>query len=153
MIPTPLNPEDQAVEGPAFPWLIKGMASVLMVALVLSGWAVLGKLTQSSWFTALNFFVASTMALIIYCYYWILRSHTSIDANHIRQSWLWSKQVKINAITQAKFIYVPYLHWLIAPRLIVRIGGRGSYVFHAADARVQAAFARLSLGYKPLSDQ
>jgi hypothetical protein len=152
MMHTPLHPEGEAVEGPAFPWLIKGLASLLMVALLLSGWGVLGQLTQSSWLTALNAFVTLAMALITYCYYWILRSHTSIDGHRIRQSWLWSKQVDLNTITQAKFIYVPYLHWLIAPRLIVRVGGRGTYVFHAADARVLAAFARLSLGYKPLSD-
>jgi hypothetical protein len=74
-----------------------------------------------------------------------LCSRTKIDAVNIEQSWLWTKKVALAEISQAKFIYIPYLSWLIAPRLVVR-ASRGVYVFPAADRHVLEAFARLSLG-------
>jgi ABC-type transport system involved in Fe-S cluster assembly fused permease/ATPase subunit len=146
MRPDPTAVEPGAIEGPAFPWLIKGLASFLVAALVLWGLRVARQFTVDSWFTTVNVFVVLALMMIGYCYYWILVSRTRIDAQSIRQSWLWPKQVAIASIVQARFIFVPYMSWLIAPRLVVRVQGRGMYVFHAADRTVLQAFARLSLG-------
>jgi hypothetical protein len=78
-------------------------------------------------------------------YYWILSSRTSIEQGVITQTWLWDKRVVVRDVTQAKFIYIPYLSWLVAPRLVVR-AGMAVHVFHAASPHVLEAFARLSLG-------
>ncbi len=137
---------DDRVEGAAFPLAVKGLASVLVAALVFWGVQAFDRLTGAGWSTPAALFIGITLGVIGLCYYWILRSRTAIDASCIRQSWLWPKQVALADITQAKFIYVPYLHWLIAPRLIVRARGRGLFVFHAADQQVLQRFAHLSLG-------
>ena len=142
----PVSAEGQTAEGAAFPFAVKALASVLMAALVFWGVQALDQLTGAGWSTPAALFMAVTLCVIGLCYYWILRSRTAIDSNSIRQSWLWPKQVALADITQAKFFCVPYLHWLIAPRLIVRARGRGLYVFHAADHRVLQRFAHLSLG-------
>ncbi len=76
---------------------------------------------------------------------WILKSRTTMRDEAIEQTWLWRKRVMMKDITQAKFIYVPYLTWLIAPRLIVR-AGVGLHVFYTADPLVQKAFALLVRG-------
>lgn len=137
---------DDRVEGAAFPLAVKLLASALVAALVFWGIQAFDQLTGAAWSTPAALFIGVTLCVIGLCYYWILRSRTAIDASNIRQSWLWPKQVALADITQAKFIYVPYMHWLIAPRLIVRARGRGLFVFHAADQRVLQRFAHLSLG-------
>ena len=136
--------EDVSVEGPAFPLLIKILASILMLALFFWGyqaaqeafkefvpWSAVGVVTAS-------LLVCSTV------YYWILCSRTSMAQGIIQQTWMWDKRVAIKDVTQVKFIYIPYLSWLIAPRLVVR-SGMGVHVFHAASPEVLQAFAALSL--------
>ncbi len=59
----------------------------------------------------------------------------------MRQSWIWSKQVSWCDVTQAQLVGVPGLQWLIAPRLVLRVRGRGLMVFHTADRRVLGVFA------------
>lgn len=142
-----LSPLDTAAaEGAAFPWMVKALASLLMAALVFWGLRVAGQIAVASWPASAIAFMVVVLVVIALCYYWILRSRTMVDATCIQQSWLWPKKVDLADITQAKFIYVPYMSWLIAPRLVVRARGRGMFVFHAADRRVLQVFARLSLG-------
>lgn len=140
-----LAPGDRA-EGAAFPVLVKFLATVLMAALMVWGLRVASDIATTAWTWGAIGFMLAAGAVILLCYYWILCSRTSIDAHALRQTWMWPKEVRLADITQAKFIYVPYLSWLIAPRLVVRARGGGMYIFHAADMRVLQAFARLSLG-------
>lgn len=136
--------EDVSVEGPAFPLLIKVLASVLMLALFFWGYrAAQEMLSEEVSFGALGVMAASLMVCCV-AYYWILRSRTSVKHGLIEQTWIWNKRVLVKEVSQAKFIYLPYLSWLVAPRLVVRSGG-GVYVFHSASPEVLQAFARLSL--------
>lgn len=142
---------DEAAEGAAFPFPVKVLASLLVGALLFWGVRASDQIVGTGWSIRAVLFMAVTLAVIGLCYYWILRSRTAIDASSIRQSWLWPKEVALADITQIKFIYVPYMRWLIAPRLIVRARGRGLFVFHAADDKVLQKFAHLSLGVAPAS--
>ena len=135
-------------EGPAFPWLIKLLSSLLVAALLLYGLRVLaGEIapeqqpSRSTWL-----FIGLLTAFAVYCQMWILRSRTEVSATHIRQTWWIDKQVVLADITQIKLVLIPGLTWLIAPRLVVRTRSPGTTIFHAADPRVIAAFARLRLG-------
>ena len=78
-------------------------------------------------------------------YFWMLKSRTSSRDGVIEQTWIWNKRIAVDQIRQAKFIYVPHLTWLIAPRLVVR-SGVSATVFYAAEPAVQKAFARLVSG-------
>ncbi len=137
---------NETAEGAAFPLPVKVLASLLVAALVVWGVRAADQLAGAGWSTPAAAFMAVTLAVIGLCYFWILRSRTRIDATSIYQSWLWPKEVALADITQAKFFYIPYMGWLIAPRLIVRARGRGLFVFHAADSKVLQKFAHLSLG-------
>jgi hypothetical protein len=135
-------------EGRAFTPLIQILATVLMLALIY--WAMQ---SFSEIFSTKNSIVAIAMiviAFVICCivYYWILKSRTSINEEVIEQTWMWNKRILLKDVSQVKLIFIPYLSWLIAPRLIVR-SGIGMMVFHTAHPGVLAAFARISLGRRP----
>ncbi len=132
-------------EGPAFTLLIKVMSTILMLALVVWGGDVVGEAGWRDWSTGSALILGSALLISLVVYVWILKSRTSINAECIEQTWLWKKRVLISEISQAKFIYVPHLSWLIAPRLIVR-AGPGVRVFYAASPDVIRAFSSLMLG-------
>lgn len=136
---------DFTAEGPAFPLLIKIVATLFVAAILLSGLPAIQQMELSEF--------TDTAALVWGCaalatgliYFWMLKSRTSIRDGVIEQTWIWNKRIAIDQIRQAKFIYVPHLTWLIAPRLVVR-SGIGATVFYAAEPAVQKAFARLVSG-------
>ena len=91
-------------------------------------------------------FVGLALAFVLWTYYWILVSRTRVDAGLVQQTWFGTKTVRIADITKIKFISIPYLEWLIAPRIVVQVRSRGSYTFYAADREVMQVFAKLSMG-------
>ena len=133
------------VDGPAFPKLVKLLGGLIVGSLLFWFRSVQGNgdFVSVSSNGSLIFF--ASFSVVAYIYYWILVSRTRIDGAVISQTWYVHKSVKIHDITQIKFIVIPHLEWLIAPRLVVRVKSRGSYIFHAADPQLLAAFARISL--------
>ena len=140
----------EIVEGPAFTPLVKVLATALMLAL--AGYALQGLQTMLAqrWSLSALLFTALAAVFAVACYGWMLKSRTRVSATHIRQTWIPDKQVALADIRQIKLIYIPGLAWLIGPRLVVKTNMPGSMVFHTADAKVLAAFARLTLGQPPL---
>lgn len=137
-------------EGAAFPPLVQLLAMALVAGNLAWGWRVWNQLAAADWSAAGATVFVLAVAMVLWCAAWILRSRTRIDATHIRQSWMWDKEVAVADITQARLVGVPGLSWIIAPRLVVRARGKpGVLVFHAADRRVLAAFAALCLGSMP----
>ena len=74
----------------------------------------------------------------------IVMTRTRVDATHIRQLGWSHTEVEIARITQIKLIYIPYLSWLVSPRLVVRAGGMRTWVFHAADRALLQRFWHLA---------
>lgn len=140
------DPAPTSVEGAAFGPALRGIATLLVVSI--AAWAVKASDSMRSieWPWPVLVTMSVALALVIVGYYWILVSRTAVDASRIRQSWLWDKEVALADIIEAKFIYLPRLTWLVAPRLIVRTRSQGMLVFHAASPAVQSQFALLSLG-------
>ncbi|MDO8694067.1 MAG: hypothetical protein Q7J51_08215 [Sheuella sp.] len=136
---------DNPVEGPAFPLLVKVMATALMLAMVYWGAGAEQQIIWREFSSGAAVLFGGALLITVVAYVWILKSRTSIDAQAIEQTWIWKRRVLLADITQAKFIYVPYLSWLIAPRLIVR-AGPGVSVFYSASPQVQRVFARLMSG-------
>jgi hypothetical protein len=80
----------------------------------------------------------------------ILFSKTTIDQEYIFQTWAFRKRVKIASIAECKLVYIPFLSWLITPRLVVRVGIANFFVFYAADPAVLQQF--LGLVYRRTLD-
>lgn len=136
---------EQRVEGPAFPLLVKGLATILMISLVYWGVGAEQQFVWQDFSSGAAWLFGSALLITVIAYIWILKSRTSIDHLAVEQTWIWKRRVLLADITQAKFIYIPYLSWLIAPRLIVR-AGPGVSVFYAASPQVQQVFSRLMTG-------
>ena len=137
--------EPYAAEGPTFPMHIKVLASVLVAFVALYGVRIADRLRAAAWSVSALFLVLAAVAVTGVCYYRMLRSRTAIDSQYIRQDFLWPKKVALADITQAKIICVPYMSWLITPRLAVRARGGGMSLFYAGNEQLFRAFARLSL--------
>ena len=136
---------DFVAEGPAFPLLIKIVATLFVAAIVWSGLPAIQQMQWSEFTDTAALVWGCAAAVTGLIYFWMLKSRTSIRDGVIEQTWIWNKRIAIDQIRQAKFIYVPRLTWLIAPRLVVRSGVTAT-VFYAADPAVQKAFARLVSG-------
>jgi len=135
-----------SAEGPSFPLTVKLMASLMMIALLVWGWRVADEIAGASMSSGGYGFLLATVGVLVCCYWGMLRSRTSINMTHISQRWLWTKQVALAEVTQAKLVHLPYMNWLIAPRLMLKVKGRGLYTFHVADPAVLDLARRLGLG-------
>lgn len=136
-------------QGPSFPRLVKGLASVLMLAVLATGLRVVEPTLWARLGPADLAVGAGLGALLLGSYIGLMRSRTAVSATHVRQQALWRREVALADVTQAKLIDIPALRWLIAPRLMVRVRGRGLFTFHAADPAVLAVFRQLGLGQPP----
>lgn len=135
----------ESVSGPAFPILIKALSTMMILGMVYWGAGVLREVVWAEVSSGAAVLLGSAFLITVTAWLWMLKSRTSISHETIEQTWLWHKRVLIKDITQAKLIHVPYLNWLIAPRLIVR-AGVGLNVFYTADPIVLKAFALLVRG-------
>lgn len=90
-----------------------------------------------------SFWLMAALALMVITVFYILRSHTSVSSQHLRQSWIWDKEMRVSELSYAKLIRVKGLEWLMAPRLYARTQGGTFATFYCADARVLAQFERL----------
>ncbi len=143
----------RSVEGPAFTWLVKALASALVTSLAYFGWLSKNTMLNQAWsWTALLFMVGAA-SFVVVIYFWMLCSRTRVTATGIEQTWVSLKRIEFTEITQIKLIHIPGLAWLISPRLVVRSRSPGSTVFHTADASVLNAFKRLTLGQAPLESE
>lgn len=89
-------------------------------------------------------FLGGGTLIVLAGYYGMMVGRTRIDADTIRQRWLWTKRVDLAEVTHIKLVLIPKLSWLIVPRLIVRTKGWGVTTFQAADPRLIEAFYRLA---------
>jgi hypothetical protein len=124
---------------------VKAIATLTVAALAYWGLQVVPELSAANWTMSSALTLLAGLLVVGLGYYWIMVSRTGIDGTHIRQTWMWRKQVALADIAHIKFVYVPGMAWLVAPRLVVRARGRGVVVFHVADKRVLAKFVHLSL--------
>lgn len=136
-------PQRSLVEaaGAAFPLPTKLLATGLVAGMLLWGWRALPQLLGASWQFSAAALVVLALVMVGWCLYWIWFSRTRIDAHGIHQTWMWDKHVAWGDIVQARIIGVPYLEWLVAPRLAVRVKARGVVIFHVADRQVLGALA------------
>lgn len=142
--PFRFEPAGGAIRGPAFSVFFKVLATVLVFGsaawfarLWLAG-ALPGLLT---WFLA-------ALAMMLYTWWCVLRSVTTLDTEALHQSWIWDKKLELRELAYGKIVRVPGLDWLIAPRLYARTLMGKFAVFYATDPRMIAEFERLAFELK-----
>lgn len=140
------QPREQ-ITGPAYsPWF-KMLATVVTLALAGYGisFALRHSLMAYGWGVRLLFLAAMLMLALSYAGF--LRSQVTIDAEGLRQTWLWSRQARWDEIRSAKLIGIPLAGWLSPPRLVVRTGNAFT-TFNGGTPELLAEFARISLAYQ-----
>ena len=100
-----------------------------------------GKLGASS--TLGTWFLAA-LAMMLYTWWCIVRSVTTLDGSELRQSWIWTKRMELRELAFARVIRIRGLEWLVAPRIYVRTLLGKFAVFYAADPMMVAEFDRLA---------
>ncbi|MCZ8251894.1 MAG: hypothetical protein O9318_05460 [Hylemonella sp.] len=134
------------VSGAAFPLTLRVLAVVAVLALGWQAWRTLQALpvpiVQRD-----TLLLAGLAASIVLAGLWhILKARTSINATHVTQTGLWTRQLALADVRRVDILHLPGLAWLIAPRARLHTAGRGSYVIHASDPQVLERLWRLALG-------
>lgn len=134
-----------SVEGRSFTRSSQWLACLMVLGVLWQGWLALNQPGSEPLDRTTSVLLGLGMLSLFACLAFILTSRTRIDDTHISQTGIWPRKVAIANISQLKMIHVPRLTWLIAPRLVVRTGLTGWYVFHAAEDPVIQRFWALSL--------
>jgi len=90
----------------------------------------------------------AALAIMLYTWWKMLSSHTTLTAQELHQSWMWDKKMELRELAYCKLIRVRGLDWLVAPRLYARTLMGKFAVFYAADAAMIAEFQRLTAELK-----
>ena len=90
----------------------------------------------------------AALAVMLYTWWHIVTSRTTLTAKTLHQSWIWDKKMEVGELAYGKLIRVRGFDWLIAPRLYVRTLLGKFAVFYAADAAMLAEFERLIVELK-----
>jgi len=141
---TPAVPDifkQSPVMGAAYHPIFKGMATVLMIALLFYAWRFFESAgTQISRDMKLVF--AATGMMVLFSYYALLKSTTTVSANGIEQSWMFKKPITWDEIRSTRVVRMP-----AAVRQIVRTQTGKFVIFHAGTSELASAFAAVANRY------
>jgi hypothetical protein len=138
---------DSSVTGPAYGTGFKVFATILTIVLALYGASVAWRFPLLSFGFGVEVLLLVAALMLGVSYYWFLRARTTIDAEGIRQTWLYDKKVQWRDVRGAKMIGIPYASWLFPPRLVVRTGN-AFMTFNGGSREVLVQFAKISLAFQ-----
>jgi hypothetical protein len=138
---------EKTVTGPAYGPGFKVFATVMTIVLFGYGASVALRFPLMSFGVGVKLLLLAAAALLGLSYYWFLRARTTVDAEGIRQTWLFDKRVAWRDVRGAKMIGIPYLSWLFPPRLVVRTGIAFT-TFNGGSQEVLIEFAKISLAFQ-----
>ncbi len=127
--------------GPAYHQVFKATATLLMMAIVFYAYRALER--DSSVLTGqTKLLFAFAGMTILFTYYGLLRSQTTIDEHGIAQSWMFKKAVGWDEIRGARVLRMP-----MAVRLIVRTQSGRFNVYNAGSDDLGLAFDAIARAY------
>lgn len=131
---------DQIVSGKAFSVAFRVLALLLVEGV--AWWAYVlwsnGKLGDSM--TSSVLWLLAALVLMFITVFYVFRSVTSVSSSHLKQSWIWNKEMPIRDLAYVKLIRLRGFDWLIAPRLYARTHGGKFASFYASTPDVLKQF-------------
>lgn len=131
---------DQVVSGKAFSVAFRVLALLLVEGV--AWWAYVlwsnGKLGASM--TGSVLWLLAALVLMLITVFYVFRSVTSVSSSHLKQSWIWNKEMPIRDLAYVKLIRLRGFDWLIAPRLYARTHGGKFASFYASTPDVLKQF-------------
>ncbi len=135
---------DQVVSGKAFSVAFRVLALLLVEGV--AWWAYVlwsnGKLGASM--TSSVLWLLAALVLMFITVFYVFRSVTSVSSSHLKQSWIWNKEMPIRDLAYVKLIRLRGFDWLIAPRLYARTHGGKFASFYASTPDVLKQFESIS---------
>lgn len=135
------------VSGPSYGPGFKAIATIMTLVLGLYGASVAMRFPLLTFGVGVQLLLAAAGVMLGVSYYWFLRARTTIDAEGIRQTWLYDKKVEWRDVRGAKMIGIPYMSWLFPPRMIVRTGSSFT-TFNGGSREVLIEFAKISIAFQ-----
>jgi hypothetical protein len=138
----------QKISGKAFSVAFRILALLLVEGVTWWGYVLWsnGKLGGSV-NSSLVWLLSALMLMCITVFY-VFRSETSVTSDHLRQSWIWDKEMLIADLAYVKLIRLRGFDWLIAPRLYARSHSGKFSSFYSANSEVIKEFEKISLKLK-----
>ncbi len=138
---------EKTVTGPSYGTGFKAMATLLTAVLLVYGVSIMWRFPLLSFGFGVKALLLGAALMLGVSYYWFLRARTTIDADGIRQTWMYDKQVAWADVRGAKMIGIPYASWLFPPRMVVRTGTAFA-TFNGGSQEVLIEFAKISLAFQ-----
>lgn len=140
---------NQIISGKAFSVTFRVLALLLVEGV--GWWAYVlwsnGKLGTSV--TSSMLWLLAALALMVITVFYVFRSVTTITPIHLKQSWIWDKEMLVADIAYAKLIRLRGFEWFIAPRLYARTHGGKFASFYASTPDVLQHFEKIHNKLKP----
>ena len=142
--------QGQIISGKAFSVAFRVLALLLVEgvawwAYVLWSNGKLGNTLNSS-----QLWLLAALVLMFITVFYVFRSVTSVSNSHLKQSWIWNKEMPVSDLAYVKLIRLRGFDWLIAPRLYARTHGGKFASFYASTPEVLNEFEKIKnkLSYK-----
>jgi hypothetical protein len=133
----------QEVSGSAFSVSFKVLALLLVEGIAWWGYVLWSHGKLGSTELKSTYWLIAALLLLCITVFYVFRSITSISATHIKQSWIWNKEMLVVELAYAKLIRVKGLDWLIAPRVYARSHGGKFATFYVSNRQVIQQFEKL----------
>ncbi len=80
----------------------------------------------------------AALVVVEWSAYWVWNSKVTVDHEKIVQTWVWKKTVEKKNISSFNIVEMPFLSWLVTPRVVIRTGGMQIVTFPVAAPQVLA---------------
>lgn len=137
------EPVEPNLSGAAFSWSFKALTWGLCLALPV--WMIR---LQLPWGNSGSTWAWTAWVMLTYSAWVIHKSRLHLDADLIRQDWIWTKQMKVSDLVFIQVIRIPLLEWLLAPRVYARTFQGQSVFFYCADRKVLSELSRMTEEHK-----
>jgi hypothetical protein len=149
--PAPLQLDlvpDQKISGKAFSVAFRVLALLLIEGIAWWGYVLWSNGRLGDSLNSSILWLLAALVLMCITVYYVFRSETSITADHLRQSWIWDKEMQVADLAYVKLIRLRGFDWLIAPRLYARTHNGKFASFYSANTEVIEQFEKICLKLK-----
>jgi hypothetical protein len=139
---------DQIISGKAFSISFRVLALLLVEGIAWWGYVLWSNGKLGTTFTSSMLWLLAALVLMSITVFYVFRSITSVSKTHLKQSWMWNKEMLVADLAYVKLIRLKGFDWLIAPRLYARTHGGKFASFYASSSNVLQQFEILSAKLK-----
>ena len=131
--------------GPSFGWTVRllGGAFLSWIALLMMQPPVReGYARLETW---MQLAMIACVVVMLIGYWYFFTGKTTLDAKGVSQDWMWRKSMQWDDVKSARFMGLPFLAWLIPPRLLLTSQRGQRVLFHGGSADLHRAFAQVTV--------